>query len=543
MSSSAASLALAALAALRCFANGIKFNGESRWTRDPGRPQFHFTPARNWMNDPNGLVFYYGEYHLFFQHNPFDVVWGNMTWGHAVSKDLFHWTQLENALLPDAHGDIWSGSAVVDTLNSSGLQLPGKPAPLIAVYTNHPRHAWVAAQDLWKYSYDQRLAYSYDYGRTWSKLSDPIIPPLADRQDPADQGARDPKVEWHESSKQWIMTLWMHRVQHADSWKSEFGIFTSKDLRSWTHVQNISMDDDFECPDMFELPVKGSPSQERKFVFLSAGGTYLVGDFDGRRFEASGPSQHLEYGDGYAAQTFHGAPNGRRIQLSWLGHVRSKTCQRDRAFQNKAFTGQMSLPMELELVSAASVTTESLSQPILRRAPSTEIDKLHHTSLLNVESYTMAANETISAKKEDDSAGLDVFLQLSLQHGIARQLSLNFLGQELILDIFSATESRSVPVGIVMKHLHRAPCSGLLRTRQNQTLPLLMDKDGLVTIRAVADRLSLELFDISGGASMAVCTPADSKHKDFILRELRASAVGAMKELHIHKLKVNVLHE
>lgn len=530
-----ASLALASLATFSGLASGLKLHGDAV---DEGRPQLHFTPAKNWINDPNGLTFYHGEYHLFFQHNPFDVVWGNMTWGHAVSKDLFHWTQLESALLPDAHGDIWSGSAIVDTLNSSGLQLPGQPAPLIAFYTNHPRHPWVDPDDLWKYAHDQRLAYSYDYGRTWSKLADPIIPAFADR---TDHGARDPKVEWHESSKQWVMTLFMHRVHHVDRWESTFGIFTSKDLRKWTPVQNISMDDDYECPDMFELLVQGSTSQERKFVFLSAGGTYLVGDFDGKHFKASGPPQHLEYGDGYAAQTFSGEPNGRRIQLSWLGYPESKTCQRSSSFQNEAFTGQMSLPMELELVSAASVTTQSLSQPILRRAPLTEIDDLNHFSLLKLEDYKMAANETILTVKEKDGAALDVFLQMSLQDGISRQLSLNILGQELTLDIFSAMESRDVPVGTAMKHSHRTRCRGLLKTRQNQALPILMDKTGLVTIRAVADRFSLEVFDISGGASMAICRPADPQHKDFVLRELRATAVGAMKELRIHNLHVNAL--
>lgn len=511
-----ASLALASLATFSSLATGFKLHEHAA---QGNRPQFHFTPLTNWMNDPNGLTFYNGEYHLFFQHNPFDVVWGHMTWGHAVSKDLIHWTHLENAITPDSNGDIWSGSAIADTQNSSGLQLPGKPAPLIAFYTSHSS------------VHDQRLAYSSDYGRTWSKMSEPIIPSAS--LDQADHQARDPKVEWHVSSKKWVMTLYLHRVQLAGKWETKFGIFTSSDLKHWTHAQDISMDDDYECPDMFELPVQGSPSGERKFVLLSGGGTYLVGDFDGRHFKASGPSQHVEYGDAYAAQTFSGEPKARRIQLSWLGHPSSATC--NNPYQNEVFTGQMSVPMELQLVSAASVTAGSASQPILRRAPSSEIDALKHVSLLNLEDHKMAANSSISAYQQNDGAGLDVFLQLSLQDGISQTLSLNILGQELTLDIFAATESRDVPVGLVMKHSHRTPCRGLLKTRQNHALPILIDKAGLVTIRAIADRLSLEVFDISGGASMALCRPADRQHKKIELEELSAQ------ELQIHKLRVSAI--
>lgn len=487
-------LVLMLIVSLSGIGAGLRINleiGHKSEVPHESRPQFHFTPKNNWMNDPNGLVYYDGEYHLFFQHNPYDVEWGHMTWGHAVSKDLVHWEQLENALLPDDHGDIWSGSAVVDRHNSSGLQLDGKDPPLVAFYTNHPVHKWVPHKDLSKYAHDQRLAFSHDKGRTWSKLPKPVIPVFGDERD---LEARDPKVEWHEPSQSWIMVLWLHKRKQI----STFGLFSSKNLHSWKHIQDIEMDGDYECPDMFELRVAGSQGKDHKYVFLSAGGTYLIGTFDGNRFVPSGPPQNVEYGDGYAAQTYHGLANGRRLQISWLGHPKSKTCQRKQAFQKEVFTGQMSIPMELDLV--------SLPQGLrLRRLPSKEITALRRATLLKDSVHTMATHESITAKA-DPGVGLDILLQLQAPSAMDAQLELNLFGEALYLDMKKATSDQEITLGIAMEKTRTESFRALLRTAHGQVLPIQADETGVLTIRAVVDRHSIEIFDASGGASMAICT-------------------------------------
>ena len=228
------------------------------------RPQFHFTARAGWLNDPNGMVYYGGEYHLFFQHNPFGLTSGNLTWGHAVSRDMVHWTQIENAITPDERGPIWSGSAVVDWNNTTGLAT-GTEKPLIALYT--------AAGDTSPESkgqpFTQRLVYSLDKGRTWTKYANnPVLNQLRG-------GNRDPKVVWHEPTKHWIMALYLD--------KEDFGLFTSPDLKTWKQIQTLTVPGSSECPDFFPMPVQGEPNLH-KWVFTGANGHYLIGTFDGTKF-------------------------------------------------------------------------------------------------------------------------------------------------------------------------------------------------------------------------------------------------------------------
>jgi fructan beta-fructosidase len=243
--------------------------------REPWRPQFHFSPERNWMNDPNGMVYYDGEYHLFYQYNPFGDKWGHMSWGHAVSADLVHWTNLPVALLEENGIMIFSGSAVVDWNNTTGFGSAGKP-PLIAIYTGHYTE---------KPLQNQQIAYSNDRGRTWTKYaSNPVL-------DIGDKDFRDPKVIWHEATKRWVMTVaWpIHR-------KVRF--YASPNLKDWTHLSDFgpagSTVGIWECPDLFPLEVTGRNSDRAKWVLVvnvgsgapagASGCQYFVGDFDGRRF-------------------------------------------------------------------------------------------------------------------------------------------------------------------------------------------------------------------------------------------------------------------
>ena len=243
------------------------------------RPQVHFSPSQKWMNDPNGMFYLNGEYHLFFQHNPDDSIWGPMHWGHAVSKDLMHWEELPIALYPDEQGTIFSGSAVVDWNNSSGLGSKENP-PIVALYTYH--NAAMEKQGRIDYQ-TQALAYSLDNGRTWKKYAgNPVI------ENPGIKDFRDPKVMWHETTQEWVMVL---------AQKDHIGFYSSSNLKDWslqsTFGEEIgSHGGVWECPELLRMPVEGS--DEYRYVLLvsiSPGGPnggsatqYFVGDFDGKHF-------------------------------------------------------------------------------------------------------------------------------------------------------------------------------------------------------------------------------------------------------------------
>ncbi|MET7574750.1 GH32 C-terminal domain-containing protein [Streptomyces sp. NPDC005492] len=240
------------------------------------RPQFHFTPAQNWMNDPNGLIWYKGQYHLFFQYNPSGNTWGNMSWGHAVSTDLVHWEQLPLAIPQDDNEMVFSGSVVLDTDNTTGFGTQANP-PLVAVYTSLVKSTGVQRQS---------LAYSTDGGTTWTKYSgNPVL-------DLNSVNFRDPKVFWYAPTKSWLMT-----VALSDQHKISF--YSSADLKNWTHLSDFgpagATGGVWECPDLFPLSVDGDPSKTKWVLAVNlnpgaiAGGSgaqYFVGDFDGTKFTA-----------------------------------------------------------------------------------------------------------------------------------------------------------------------------------------------------------------------------------------------------------------
>ena len=247
--------------ALTSIEQSDSIKGSDDLYRERLRGQFHFSPKRGWNNDPNGLVFYNGEYHLFFQHNPYGWAWGNMHWGHAVSRDLVHWQELGDKLLPDDFGPMFSGSGVVDWNNTSGFGKNGKP-PLVLFYT--------AAGD----PTVQCIAYSVD-GRNFTKYAgNPIVKQIT-------SGNRDPKVIWHEPTKKWVMVLYVELEKR----KHTVHFFTSPNLRDWT-LASITEGFPgsnylFECPDFFELPIDGDAAK-KKWVLFGANGEYAIGTFDGK---------------------------------------------------------------------------------------------------------------------------------------------------------------------------------------------------------------------------------------------------------------------
>lgn len=293
------------------------------------RPTFHFTPQKNWINDPNGLVFLAGEYHLFYQHNPLGDTPGNIGWGHAVSTDLITWTELPMAL-PYTNGIMaFSGSAVVDTHNSSGF---GADA-LVAIYTAH--HTTRALQT-------QHLAFSTDLGRSWTLFEgNPVL-------DIKKTDFRDPKVFWHTSSHQWIMVVALPNERMVQ-------FYGSSNLKSWRFLSDFgpagSVDGIWEVPDVFELPFDGTSYWVLKVdvgfgaLHGGSGGQYFIGHFDGQRFLTDSlETNWLDFGkDFYAALSFSNLEK-RRIWLAWMNNW-----QYAQATPTTPWRGAMSLPRELSL--------------------------------------------------------------------------------------------------------------------------------------------------------------------------------------------------
>lgn len=289
--------------------------GEGDIYKEKNRPQFHFTTRRGWINDPNGLVFYEGEYHLFYQHNPFERDWENMHWGHAVSKDLVHWTECPVALFPDHLGTMFSGSAVIDYDNTAGFNEGNTPAMVVAFTAAGPGKQV------------QGIAYSLDKGRTFTKYErNPVIDSKA-KWNSGD--TRDPKVFWYAPGKHWVLVL-NERDGHS--------IYTSDNLKEWNYESHVT--GFWECPELFELSVDGDENR-KKWVMYGASGTYMLGTFDGKVFVPDAGKYYYTTGSMYAAQTFSNIPasDGRRIQLGW-GRINHP---------DMPFNGMMMLPTELTL--------------------------------------------------------------------------------------------------------------------------------------------------------------------------------------------------
>jgi fructan beta-fructosidase len=283
------------------------------------RPRFHFTPAKNWMNDPNGLVWHKGEYHLFFQHNPFGTQWGHMSWGHAVSKDLLNWEELPVAIAEDQNGAIFSGSAV-----SVGDDL-------VAIYTCHTET-----------SQTQCIAISKDNGRTFEKYeNNPVLD--EDKKD-----FRDPKVFKYKN--EWIMAV-------AQPHEHQISFYSSPNLITWKHLSNFgptaATGGVWECPDLFPLEVEGEEVWVL-IVSLNPGGLhgsgtqYFIGDFDGTTFVpkySTDKPRWLDYGkDNYAGVTFNNEPNGKRVFIGWMANWVDV-----KEHPATSWTTQMTIPRELNL--------------------------------------------------------------------------------------------------------------------------------------------------------------------------------------------------
>lgn len=362
--------------------------GAENMYKEERRQQFHFSSRRGWNNDTNGLVYSDGLYHMYYQHNPYGWRWGNMHWGHAVSRDLVHWKELPVAIYPHRFGDwVFSGSAVVDADNTAGFKTDGRDV-IVAAYTSTGR--------------GECIAYSHDGGTTFTDYEgNPVI----------QHKGRDPKVIWYEPGGHWVMAVYDGQGGRG------IAFYTSPDLKAWKRTSKIN--GYYECPEIFELALesKDGKGNTKKWVVYGADGAYQVGGFDGKTFTPDGEKARFHYGNCfYASQTFSNIPaaDGRRIQMAW-GRI---------ATPGMPFNQCVLFPVELTLR-----TTES--GPRLLAYPVREIEKLHARKH-EFKSLALGASDK-SPLAGVKAELMDVLAEIDL--GDATKVAINVRGAEVTYDV------------------------------------------------------------------------------------------------------------
>jgi sucrose-6-phosphate hydrolase SacC (GH32 family) len=456
----------------------------------PYRPQFHFSPRINWTNDPNGLVYFEGEYHIFFQYNPFGDQWGHMSWGHAVSPDLVHWKELPVAI-PESDGVmIFTGSTVVDRANSSGFCTGGKPC-LVAIYTGH-----TPGSPAGKPLETQNLAYSNDRGRTWTKYSgNPVL-------DLHMHDFRDPKVFWSEQGKHWVMVVSLpddHKVS----------IYGSPDLKKWEHLSDFgpegAVSGQWECPELFELSVDGNAAHTRWVLKIGlnpgavqggSGEQYFVGRFDGTRFVNDNPASlqlWTDYGkDCYCALTFNGLPKTPppaqaqpQTMIGWMNDW-----QYAGKLPTSPWRGQMTFPRKLAL----RATPDGMR---LIQLPSDAIAKLHKTPVRRLIGTENEVNKHLNGHARGGDKMIDLTSTITL--GTAKLAGWRLLSgdgsytqagydrerEELFIDRSNSGETDFSP-----------------EFPARVSAPLKLAHPGQVQLRILVDRSSIEVFAEHGRVVM-----------------------------------------
>ncbi len=428
------------------------------------RPQFHFTPEKNWHNDPNGLVYYDGEYHMFYQYNPKGREWGYMHWGHAISKDLVHWEHLPVAIFPDENSEdkeyctAFSGSAIVDHKNLLEKQ-QGDEKTLVAFYTS--QHC------------GQRIAYSTDKGRSWIKYEgNPVI--TYDKTD----DARDPKVVWHEPSQNYVMVLYRKTSEEENSKGVSF--YTSTNLIDWeyqSHVYGF-----YECPDLVPMQVTNRP-EETKWVLFDGDGSYIIGSFDGKSFTPETAKMKGDFGKNYyATQSWSNIPeeDGRIIQIAWM---------RGGNFPDMPFNGQMTFPAEL------SLTKFNFGYKVTRK-PVAEVALLHDKEYnWENEKLIPGINQNLVKKVKGDCLHIigEFDLKTCSNFGFYIRNSNKKSGTELLYDVKRGTLSIlgvSAPVAAV---------------------------NNKISLEILIDRTSIEVYANGGQTVISNCFTPDEKAEKLIL--------------------------
>ena len=487
------------------------------------RPNFHFTPKEGWMNDPNGMFYLDGTYHLFFQHNPDDNVWGPMHWGHATSTDLIKWEEQPIALEPDEHGTIFSGSAVVDHENTSGLG-DGETPPVIAIFTYHDAEREQEGENDFQ---TQGIAYSLDAGKTWKKYEqNPVL------DNPGIRDFRDPKVGWYEEESKWIMSLAV---------EDHISFYSSSNLLDWKHESDFGGDlgghgGVWECPDLVEMDVEGT--DEEKWVLLVSinpggpnGGSatqYFVGDFDGSTFTpdesiAEIGEEHnywLDFGkDNYAGVTWSNIPekDGRHLFIGWMSNW-----QYANEVPTEAWRSAMTLPRELKLTKNGE-TYRVVSTPVA------ELDK-YTGKEFSKNTIEVQGKTQIATSKDIDISNSVISFEIEELKDQEYHFSLSSEGGDILKFGYDHNTEEF--------YIDRSQ-AGLTDFNENfgdkiSTAPRLSKASNL-KVKAVIDNMSIELFFDDGETVMTEIFFPEQPISKFSARGDDFS----IKNLKIKKLKTN----
>ena len=451
------------------------------------RPLVHFTPSKNWTNDPNGLVYANGEYHIFYQYNPFGINWGHMSWGHAVSFDLAHWKHLPVAI-PEDTVMIFSGSCVVDKDNTSGFFTKNGEQNIVAIYTGHQEKKQA-----------QYLAFSTDSGHTFTKYNaNPVL-------DLYKKDFRDPKVFWHNPSSQWVMLVTL-----PTEYKVLF--FGSKNLTQWKQLGEFgnqgNTESIWECPDLFELPIPNQPSRTKWILVVSGanpqkgfvGMQYFVGEFDGKTFTNDHPPSQvlwMDYGkDYYAAISFNNIPekDGRKIMIGWMNNW---------AYADKipatTWRGTMAFPRELSL-KKTDFGFRIIQQPV------NEIKNLRKEEIMIFKSDIGKIQSNMSAGWfSSDVYEIDIILDM----GSASDAGISILSGK--------SEETLVGYNKISKQMYvDRRSSGRTDFASNfgsiDKAPL-EDKKGIVNLHILVDKNLIEVFGNEGISTISsIVFPVEKKH-------------------------------
>ncbi len=467
----------------------ISCNSKDVEKREQHRPYIHFTPPAKWMNDPNGMVFHNNTFHLFYQHYPDSTIWGPMHWAHATSSDLVTWQHQPIALYPDSLGYIFSGSAVVDSNNTSGFGKDGK-APLVAIFTHHDPVGEKEGRDDHQF---QSIAYSTDNGKTWVKYANnPVL------RNPGIGGFRDPKVSWHHPSKKWIMALATY---------DRITFYSSPDLKNWKKESEFGKTVGahggvWECPDLFPLKI-GNEEVWILIVSLNPGGPnggsgtqYFTGRFDGRNFVASDTlTRWIDYGpDNYAGVTWSNTGD-RKIFLGWMNNW-----QYANQVPTATWRGAATLPRDLSL----SKIDNSFS---VKSSVSPEIQKLV-TDTVRIPGVTAAGFDlTAKIPKLDGAARLsfstshlaDFSITLSNTQGQKVVIGFDKAGNEYYID---RTQSGKTDFEKGFAARHNAP---------------RISKDSTTNMELYIDNASVEMFADDGLTVMTAVFFPDSDYTKIVI--------------------------
>lgn len=459
-----------ALAASLLLINGWVFAADAPYYDETYRPQYHFSSEANWINDPNGMLYYAGEYHLFYQYHPYSEVWGPMHWGHAVSTDMVHWQHLPIALTPDADGAIFSGSAVVDWNNTAGFGVEA----MVAIYTANGANQ------------KQSIAYSIDKGRTWTKYTgNPVIP------NPGLVDFRDPKVFWHAATSRWVMVL-----AAGDRAK----IYTSPNLKTWAWRSDFGVGQGshggvWECPDLFPLPVDGNTGNVKWVMTVNnggapAGGTgwqYFVGSFDGTTFTNSNPAATVLWGDfgsdNYAGVTFGDIPavNGRRIMIPWASNWNYAE-----ATPTSVWRSHMGLPKQLELKTLLPEGIRLVQSPVV------ELNSLRKTAS-NWGAMTVNPGTNILAALSGDAYEIDADFQVSTSSASEFGFKVRKGGSQ-----FTTVGYNKLTSKLFIDRANSGASSFNASFPAFHSVSLAPDASGRIKIHLYVDRDSVEVFGNDG---------------------------------------------